>query len=136
MKKIVSKTLLTLATLTASITFQPMEAQASASGCTSFSGGGLLCGQVQGSSLDVDWVSGNFTSISPICNWHFAVRFYDRNNREYKTVNSSDHTSCNVSGSFKWNPSGNYRAKPGRVCIGLYKDFSREVDRACFSIVG
>lgn len=97
---------------------------------------GELYGLVRGKGQNVDMVYAQWSAkYVGICNWHVAFRFYDRSGKEYKTVNGRDHGSCSAAGVSWWNPSGDYRAQPGRVCIGLYTHFTKELAKVCHAIL-
>lgn len=137
--------------LTMMIVVQPPRAHADANGHTTWGGftisvgvpgastsvkipKGVLNAGVEGKGQSVDKITASFrAATNGICNWHIAARFYDRNGSEYQTMNSRDHGSCDFKG--EWNQSANYRAQPGRVCIGLYTHFSQEVAKVCHAIL-
>lgn len=86
---------------------------------------GQLFGAVEGSGLRVDRAGGTFIAAGNLCNWHIDVDFYDRSQTRYYHVQGQNNSGCSRIGGEKYNLNG-FRARPGRACIRLYRDFGNE----------
>lgn len=135
-----------LAALTAALTAAAPNAEASAYGY-SFWGvhtfkdvpipSGQLFGAIEGSGLNWTDVGGDFLSVGTICNWQFKVVFYDgaRGADKTTTFDQGVQNGCDREGAFKLGNTPATPAKPGSVCIELYRDFGDErLAAVCHSI--
>jgi hypothetical protein len=104
-------------------------APASATKCVS--GSTSYCAYVNGSGLQVNYVTGSFTSVSSICNWTITAEFFDSSGRWYKTFESGVRSGCTRSSSTKL--TINYKAKAGRMYSTLRSN-GRRVTSVSFSI--
>src|SRR4051794_40978810 len=92
MRRIAAAVLLSVGFGAAPVVMSVASAGASATKCAS--GAHSYCAYVNGSGLHVNYVTGSFTSTTPICNWTITAEFFDSAGRYYKTFESSRHNGC------------------------------------------
>lgn len=105
-------------------------------------------GQLTGSIQSAGWpwssgryvqsVKGSFIAAGRLCNWNMSFDFYDSSGRLYQQYRQPVDRDCDT---FDWqtvNFTGFYgwKAKEGRGCIRMYRDFGRErLASVCHAIV-
>lgn len=99
---------------------------------------GQITGEIQGDGLNWSEAGGSFVAAGNVCNWAFKVVFYDGARSDHRTAEYEQPTQgdCSRTGAWRFTDPSSHTAKPGSVCIELYRDFGDErLGAVCHAIL-